>query len=47
MITLCLRLVWERTTVLARRWPDLRLSAEAEFSEGFVIRGLKSLPIEF
>jgi unspecific monooxygenase len=33
--------------ILFQRWPDLRLSAEAEFSQGFVIRGLKSLPIEF
>jgi cytochrome P450 len=33
--------------ILFQRWPDLRFSDEIEFSEGFVIRGLKSLPIEF
>lgn len=33
--------------ILFQRWPALRLSDEAEFSQGFVIRGLKSLPIEF
>ena len=33
--------------ILFRRWSDLRLSDEVEFNEGFVIRGLKSLPIEF
>jgi cytochrome P450 len=32
---------------LFKRWPDLRLLDEVEFSEGFVIRGLKSLSIEF
>jgi len=33
--------------ILFQRWPNLRLSDEMEFSEGFVIRGLRSLPIEF
>ena len=33
--------------ILFQRWPDLRLSDEIEFSEGFVIRGPKNLMIEF
>src|SRR5687768_9117264 len=33
--------------ILFQRWPDLHLADKVEFSEGFVIRGLKSLPVEF
>ncbi|HXQ34206.1 MAG TPA: cytochrome P450, partial [Anaerolineales bacterium] len=34
-------------TILFQRLPKLRLAGEARFNKGFVIRGLKNLPIGF
>jgi cytochrome P450 len=33
--------------ILLQRLPDLHLAGDANFSKGFVIRGLKNLPIGF
>jgi cytochrome P450 len=33
-------------TVLLQRLPGIRLAGEPEYNDGFVIRGLKTLPVE-